>query len=199
MLIDDYLYWTTMFYSKYSFNVALGSCFVKHFRNDTFDRNKTNKICHAPLYFFTQCIYGKRCKTLNYLHCASQKPSLSTMYVNFGLSIITSKVRQIISVMKTETLTRGDSFVSLLDILCALVRSPWSDMKASIRAGHILSPSLQPSAVGRATELCPAIPETFLSLQGDLTILAFTDPKLLFKSVHSVLETYLELLVVKSG
>ena len=93
-----------MFYSKYSFNVALGSCFVKHFRNDTFDRNKTNKICHAPLYFFTQCIYGKRCKTLNYLHCASQKPSLSTMYVNFGLSIITSKVRQIISVMKTETL-----------------------------------------------------------------------------------------------
>jgi hypothetical protein len=94
----------SFFKKEHSFNVALGRCFVKHFRNDTFDRNKTNKICHAPLYFFTQCIYGKRCKTLNYLHCASQKPSLSAMYVNFGLSIITSKVRQIISVMKTETL-----------------------------------------------------------------------------------------------
>ena len=44
-------------------------------------------------------------------------------------------------------------------------------MKVSVRAGHILSPSLRPSAVGRATELCPALPETFLSLQGDLTII----------------------------
>ena len=42
-------------------------------------------------------------------------------------------------------------------------------MKVSVRAEHILSPSLQPLAVGRATELCPALPETFLSLQGDLT------------------------------
>ena len=33
-----------------------------------------------------------------------------------------------------------------------LVRSPWSDMKVSVRAGHILSPSLKPSAVGRAKE-----------------------------------------------
>ena len=42
-------------------------------------------------------------------------------------------------------------------------------MKVSVRAGHILSPSLRPPAVGRATELCPALSETFLSLQGDLT------------------------------
>ena len=42
-------------------------------------------------------------------------------------------------------------------------------MKVSVRAGHILSPSLQPSAIGRATELCPALPETFFSLQGELT------------------------------
>ena len=35
-------------------------------------------------------------------------------------------------------------------------RSPWSDMKVSVRAGHILSPSLRPAAVGRATEMpCP--------------------------------------------
>ena len=47
-------------------------------------------------------------------------------------------------------------------------------MKVSVRAGHILSPSLWPSAVGRATELCPALPETFLSLQGDLTSLHLT-------------------------
>ena len=40
------------------YNVALGSSLVQHFRNDTFDRDKTNKICHAPLYFFTQCICG---------------------------------------------------------------------------------------------------------------------------------------------
>ena len=45
-------------------------------------------------------------------------------------------------------------------------------MKVFIRAGHILSPSLRPLANGRATELCPALPETFLSLQGDLTSLA---------------------------
>ena len=37
----------------------------------------------------------------------------------------------------------------------------WSDMKVSVRAGHILSPSLWPAAVGRATELCPALSETF--------------------------------------
>ena len=52
-------------------------------------------------------------------------------------------------------------------------RSPCSDMKVSVRAGDILSPSLRPLAVGRATELCPALPETFLSLQGDLTSLQF--------------------------
>ena len=37
-----------------------------------------------------------------------------------------------------------------------LVRSPWSDKKVSS------------SAIGRATELCPSLPETFMSLQGDL-------------------------------
>ena len=36
-------------------------------------------------------------------------------------------------------------------------RSPWSDTKVSVKAGHIL----RPSTVSRATELCPAIPETF--------------------------------------
>ena len=29
--------------------------------------------------------------------------------------------------------------------------------RKSVRAGHILSPSLRPAAVGRATELCPAL------------------------------------------
>ena len=42
-------------------------------------------------------------------------------------------------------------------------------MKVSVRAEHILSPSLRPSAISRATELCLDLPETFLSLQGDLT------------------------------
>ena len=39
-------------------------------------------------------------------------------------------------------------------------RSPGVTGK-SVRAGHILSPSLRPAAVGRATELCPALWETF--------------------------------------
>ena len=39
----------------------------------------------------------------------------------------------------------------------------------SVRAGHILSPSLRPAAVGRATELCPALSD-FPVTPGDLTI-----------------------------
>ena len=40
-------------------------------------------------------------------------------------------------------------------------------MKVSVRAGHILSPSLRPAAVGRATELCPALSD-FPVTPGDL-------------------------------
>ena len=36
--------------------------------------------------------------------------------------------------------------------------------------GHILSPYVWPLAIGEATELFLALPETFLSLQGDLTL-----------------------------
>ena len=49
-----------------------------------------------------------------------------------------------------------------------LVRSPWSDQKVSQRAGH--NSVALPTAEGRreGDRICPALRETFKSLQGDL-------------------------------
>ena len=48
--------------------------------------------------------------------------------------------------------------------------SPWSDREVSVRTSrtrHILSQSFWPSVVVGALKLCPVLPETPLSLQGD--------------------------------
>ena len=58
----------------------------------------------------------------------------------------------------------------------------------SVRAGHILSPSLRPAAVGRATELCPALSD-FPVTPGDITSLSNLDRffQSSFKDSHGLL------------
>ena len=64
--------------------------------------------------------------------------------------------------------------------LCVLVRSPWSDKKVSGRAGH--NSAALPTAEGwrEGDRICPALTETFMSLQGDLHSMGWRQMSLLW-------------------